>query len=223
MTRPVAHALPVSADSVIITGRGDDPAWARASPVEWNSDYTGQPTGIVTRARFLYSPRALYVLWELEGTRLNVDRSWSIESPRPKLYEEDCVEIFFTPDPACPWRYYEMEQGPYGHFWDLDIDRRASTSDATWTSGSRIATARDPAARTATIESVFTAPDIVRALTPGARLPIGLYRMEGRDPRFYLAWSPPRTPKPNFHVPDAFGLLALDPAAPTSLFGATLR
>ena len=63
---------------------------------------------------------------------------------------------------------------------------------------------------TATIESVFTAPDIVRALTPGARLPIGLYRMEGRDPRFYLAWSPPRTPKPNFHVPDAFGVLALD-------------
>jgi hypothetical protein len=35
--------------------------------------------------------------------------------------------------------------------------------------------------------------------------------MEGTSPREYLAWSPPRTPKPNFHVPEAFGTLVLDP------------
>jgi hypothetical protein len=116
-----------------------------------------------------------------------------------------------------------MEQGPFGHFWDLDIDRRLGTSDATWTSGAKIATTCEPAKRTATIESIFTAPDIVRALTPGARLPIGLYRMEGRDPRSYLAWSPPRTPKPSFHEPKAFGLLALDRPEPASLLVGTAR
>jgi hypothetical protein len=35
--------------------------------------------------------------------------------------------------------------------------------------------------------------------------------MEGKSPRSYLAWSPPRTAKPNFHVPDAFGVLVVDP------------
>jgi hypothetical protein len=35
--------------------------------------------------------------------------------------------------------------------------------------------------------------------------------MEGTSPRHYLAWSPPRTPKPDFHVPEAFGTLILDP------------
>jgi hypothetical protein len=35
--------------------------------------------------------------------------------------------------------------------------------------------------------------------------------MEGKSPRKYLAWSPTRTPKPDFHVPSAFGRLVLDP------------
>jgi hypothetical protein len=35
--------------------------------------------------------------------------------------------------------------------------------------------------------------------------------MEGRSPRKYLAWSPTRTAKPDFHVPAAFGRLVLDP------------
>ena len=48
-------------------------------------------------------------------------------------------------------------------------------------------------------------------LAPDARLPLGLFRMEGQHARAYLAAFPTRTPKPNFHVPDAFGTLVLDP------------
>ncbi len=209
--KPAARAAPIVEDSLVVDGLGNDAPWSKATPVAWDTDYPGKPTGIVTRVRFFYSPQALYVLWQLESAGLNVDRSRSLSEPRPKLYEEDCVELFFTPDPARPWHYYEMEVGPFGHFWDLDIDRRTAKSDTTWSSGARIATTRDPAKRTATIEAAFTAPDIVKALVPGARLPIGLYRMEGPDPRVYLAWSPPRTEKPNFHVPEAFGVLVLDP------------
>ncbi len=213
MHKPVVHASPIGDRAPVVDGRGDDPAWARASPVAWETDFAGHPTGIVTRARFLYSTRALYVLWELESAGLHVDRSRPLDVPRPNLYEEDCVELFLTPDPTRPSRYFEMEQGPYGHFWDLDIDRRLGLADTTWSSGARIATTRDPVRRCATIESALTAPDIVRALAPGARLPVGLYRMEGSSPRAYLAWSPPRTPKPSFHVPEAFGVLVVDPCA----------
>jgi hypothetical protein len=35
--------------------------------------------------------------------------------------------------------------------------------------------------------------------------------MEGRAPRRYLSAFPTRTPKPNFHVTEAFGDLRLDP------------
>ena len=57
----------------------------------------------------------------------------------------------------------------------------------------------------------LTSPDIAKVLVPGAKLPIGLYRMEGKGDRLYLAYRPTRTPKPNFHVPEAFGTLTLDP------------
>jgi uncharacterized protein (DUF362 family) len=209
--RPVAHASRIADGAIVVDGRGEDLAWSRASPTAWETDYAGQATGIVTRAQFLYSSRALYVLWHLESTGLNVDRSRPVDAPRARLYEEDCVELFFTPDRNRPSHYYEMEQGPFGHFWDLEIDCEAHTSNTAWSSGARVATTRDPVKRIATIEAELTAPDIVRALVPGARLPLGLYRMEGKDPRHYLAWSPPRTAKPNFHVPEAFGVLALDP------------
>jgi hypothetical protein len=65
-------------------------------------------------------------------------------------------------------------------------------------------------ARTAVIEARLSAPEVVTVLRAGARLPLALYRMEGKEPRRYLAWRPPLTAKPNFHVPDGFGVLVVD-------------
>jgi uncharacterized protein (DUF362 family) len=211
VVRPVAHAASLGDGSIVIDGRGDDAAWSRATPVSWETDYAGVPTGTVTRARFVHAPAGLYVLFEVQGTGLHTDRARPTDVPRPKLYEEDCVELFFTPDPARRRHYFETELGPFGHFLDVAVDLDTHGSDTSWSSGARIGTTRDATARTATIEAELTAPEITRALTPGARLPLGLYRMEGTSPREYLAWSPPRTAKPNFHVPEAFGSLVLDP------------
>jgi uncharacterized protein (DUF362 family) len=208
--RPVAHAAPLGDVTLVIDGRAEA-AWSRAKPVTWETNYAGAPTGIVTRARFVYSRSGLYALWELQGAGLHTDRTRPTSVPRPKLYEEDCVELFFTPDVSHPHRYYETEIGPFGHFLDVAVDLDVHGSDTTWSSGARIGTTQDEGARTATIEAELTAPEIVRALEAGARLPLALYRMEGTSPHQYLAWSPPRTPKPNFHVPEAFGGLVLDP------------
>ena len=209
--KPEAHAAALGSDAVTIDGKGDDAAWARASAVSWQTDYAGVASGITTRARFLWSKRGLYALLELAGAGLHVDTSRPIDVERKGLYNEDCAEIFFTPDPARPKRYFEVELGPFGHFFDIEIDRQSGKQNTAWSSGARIATTRNAAARTAVIEVELTAPEILAALAAGARLPLGLYRMEGTGDRHYLAWSPPRTPKPNFHVPEAFGALVLDP------------
>ena len=104
-----------------------------------------------------------------------------------------------------------MELGPFGHFLDLEIDRAAKSSSTEWSSRPTIGTSRDPSAHTAIVEVRLASPDLVVALVAGARLPLALYRMEGRAPRQYLAWRPPRTAKPNFHVPEGFGTLSVDP------------
>jgi len=49
------------------------------------------------------------------------------------------------------------------------------------------------------------------AASGGATLPIGLDRMEGAHPRAYLSAFPSHLAKPNFHAPEAFGSLLLDP------------
>ena len=137
-------------------------------------------------------------------------KSKPIESERAKLYEEDCVELFLGQDPNDRNKYWEMEVGPLGHFLDIAIDRTAKKSDVAWSSQSAIKTKVDRDKKHVTIDIAVKSPDVLAVLKKGARLPLALYRMEGKEPRLYLAWSPTRTPKPSFHVPEAFGTLILD-------------
>ena len=150
------------------------------------------------------------MLWELEGAGLAVDARGPVKTEREKLYEEDCVEMFLAPDPAERTRYYEVEVGPLGHFFDIAVDRKTKKSDTAWSSQPEIATKVDRE----------RAPRDHRGRAPLARrrarargrpaaavraLPHG-----GQGQRLYLAWSPTRTAKPNFHVPEAFGTLLLE-------------
>jgi len=206
---PVMHAKHVDDGGIAIDGAADA-AWNNAVPVSFDTDCSGAKTTTSTRVRAAWSKSALYLLWELEGAGLVVDATRPVKTEREKLYEEDCVELFFTPDPAQRAKYLEVEVGPLGHFFDLAVDRKTNKSDVAWSSQPEIATKVDRERHRATIEAAFRAPEIVHALESGKRLPFALYRMEGKSPRLYLAWSPTRTAKPNFHVPEAFGTLVLE-------------
>jgi hypothetical protein len=207
--RPVMHAKHVDEGAIAVDGVAEG-AWEAAAPVTFLTDWSGAKTKTSTRVRTLWSKGALYVLWELEGADLAVDASRPVKVEREKLYEEDCVELFLSPDATTPNRYFEVEVGPLGHFFDLAVDNKTKKSDTAWSSQPQIATKVDRDRHRATIEMALRSPDVLRALQAGAKLPFALYRMEGKSPRLYLAWSPTRTPKPNFHVPDAFGALVLE-------------
>lgn len=209
--RPEAHAVALGSDEVKIDGRADDVAWLRAPPVSWNTDFARKKTAIDTRARFLWEKNALYVLFELEGAGLavrNTDHAKPAGVETENLYEEDCVELFLTPDPSAPDHYFEIELSPFGRWFDLDVHRKKKP-DIAWSSAPTIAAVEDGKLHTAVIEARFEAADIAKALEARA-LPLGLFRIEGRAPRTYLAWSPARTTRPDFHVPEAFGTLCLD-------------
>jgi len=206
---PTAHAASLGVSKIALDGRGDEPAWAKAKPVAWTTDWAGEDSGIRTQARFLWSERGLYALFELEGANLFVDTTKPTDVERQKLYAEDCVELFLDVSPGSPKSYYELEVGPFGHFFDLAIDGKKSDLD--WSAGLKIGTTRDDKAHTAVIEMSIASPDVTKALAGNAHFPFALYRMEGKSPRKYLAWSPTRTKTPNFHVPEAFGALVLDP------------
>jgi uncharacterized protein (DUF362 family) len=206
-SNPEARAAKI--ENPTIDGIIDD-AWKSATPVSFMTDWSGAETGVHTKVRFGWSKSALYMLWELADAGVDSDSEKPLDVDRAKLYEEDCVELFLGPDPAEKTRYYEVEVGPLGHFLDIAIDRAKKTSDVAWSSKPKIATKIDRDAHKVVIEVELSAPEIVSALRAGARLPLGLYRMEGKSPRKYLAWSPTRTARPDFHVPDAFGTLRIE-------------
>jgi uncharacterized protein YraI len=208
-SKPTLSAKHVESPSVVVDGAVDE-VWSTAPSASFDTDWSGRPTPSNTTVRAIWSEHALYMLWEVEGTGLHTDHSRPVDVEREGLYNEDCVEIFFTPNPAEPKKYFEIELGPYGHYFDLAIDKKANTSDEHWSSGAQIRTTVDPTSHKAVIEVALTSPDIVHALKSGANLPINMFRMEGKGTRQYLAWSPTRTPRPNFHVPEAFGTLALE-------------
>lgn len=191
-----------------------DAMWASAPPASFTTDWSGAASNIRTTVRFGWTARALYVLFELESAGLNVDRSRAVTEERAKLYEEDCVELMIAPDPLHRGRYYEIEVGPLGHYLDVAIDRESNPkrpkSDVAWSSASTIGTTVDRDKSRVVIEVAITAPEITSALKRGAVLPLALYRMEGKSPRQYLAWSPTLTERPNFHVPEAFGRLRIE-------------
>jgi uncharacterized protein (DUF362 family) len=208
-TAAALHARPAATPPAI---DGElDAAWDVAPRLAFATDWAGRATPTTTTVRAMWSRSALYLLFELDGTSTFTDLARPIDRERVDLYEENCVEVFLAPDPANRQRYVEIEVGPFGHYFDVFVDRAARPrSDPAWHAGLRIGTARDETARRAVIEIAIESPDVVRALVPGARLPLGLFRMEGKGTRSYLAAFPTRTPKPSFHVPEAFGTLVLD-------------
>lgn len=209
------HAARVDdADAPIMDG-AIEPIWDRAPALAFATNWKGDVTPHRSTVRLLWSARGLHVLWQVEGTKGNTDQRRPIDVERDGLYQEDCVELFIAPDPAVPRRYFEIEVGPFGHWFDIAVDRSgrpgAVKQDTAWSGALTIGTARDAAAGTTTIEFTIAAPELVAALRPGARLPLGLDRMEGKAPRQYLMAFPARTAKPNFHAPTGFGVLVVDP------------
>ena len=192
-----------------------EPAWDAATPISFATTWMGVTTPHRSTVRLLWSGKGLHVLWQIEGTGLNTDTTRPVDVEREGLYQEDCVELFIAPDPALPRRYFEIEVGPYGHWFDIAVDRTGrpgvAKQDTAWSGALAIGTTRDAAAGTAIIEFTIAAPELVAALVAGAVLPIGLDRMEGKKPRQYLMAFPGRTPKPSFHAPTGFGELVLDP------------
>src|SRR5262249_30766251 len=122
---PHLHAAHVADDELPRLDAAPAPGgvWDKAEPLRFTTDWAGRATRTATEVRALWSARGLYLRWDLEGAGLHSDTTRPTDVERTDLYEEDCVELFFTPDPSQPRRYYEIELGPFGHFFDIAVDR----------------------------------------------------------------------------------------------------
>jgi alpha-galactosidase len=181
--------------------------WELATPISFSADWQGKnadPT-LETEVRVLWSPANLYLRFVCHFRELFVFEESDANGRRDQLWDRDVAEAFLQPEPS-PDRYYkEFEVAPNGMWIDLDI---SPIGLANLKSGLTRSVHIDEQQRIWVAELAIPLRALAGSVEPNARWHANFYRVEGQsEPRQYLAWQPTFTPQPNFHVPNAFGIL----------------
>lgn len=186
--------------------------WKSAPAVFGANDNFGNPVpGLKTEIRSRWTKDNLYFLFICPYDQLWLKSDPATKTETNKLWDWDVAEVFIGNDFEHIRRYKEFELSPQGEWVDLDInlDSRASAGGISWNSNFATAAHIDRNAKVwyGFMRIPWTAID-TRQPAPGNKLRINLYRQQGPPPdRKEICWQP--TQKVTFHVPESFGVLAL--------------
>jgi alpha-galactosidase len=183
------------------------PAWNLAPPVRFAWDWQGENADLVreTEVRVLWNSAFLYLRFLCRYRTLTVFADSDINGRRDQLWDRDVAEVFLQTDGSQPRRYWEFEISPNGMWVDLEISPDGKRDPA---SGMKSRVAVNEADKIWTAELALPVPVLMAGFDPSQEWRVNFFRVEGAtEPRFYSAWRPTYTPQPNFHVPEAFGIL----------------
>ena len=205
---------------ITVDGRADEPDWKAAAVIElivpWLHD-EAEPVQ-ATEARMLWSPEDLFIVYKCADPFIGAE----IVEHDGATYLEDTVEIFATPNADDVYKYYGYEMNVLGTLLDYVTfwrDGERLSGGSGWQSeGVRIATTIDGTLNdhsdkdSGWILEIAIPFDNFRHL--GGRIPpwdgdrwrLNLNRCAGRTAGQYAMWSDSGTPKPQFHVPERFGV-----------------
>lgn len=186
-------------------GLPDPSAWETAPMAAFCSDWRGEHTDPrrETQVRLLWSHECIYIRFHCRYREIYVYEGNN--SRRDKLWLRDVAEVFIRPGADDATHYREFEIGPNGDWLDLDISQ-GEKSLLFCDLRSRVVVNAEAAVWIA--ELALPIDCLTTAFDPSEVWRMNLFRIEGREPnRFYSAWIPTHTPKPNFHVPECFGEL----------------
>lgn len=197
--------------AVRLDAANPSPDWRKASPATFCTDWQGQKPDPerATTVRVLWSGEALYLQYECHYRELNLFPDAEPNGRRDHLWDRDVAEAFLQPEPSRERYYKEFEVSPNGFWIDLDINPGPLTDLHSGLTRSVVLDQK-------TMRWVAELAIPMRALTahfdPHAVWRVNFFRIEGQqEPRHYYAWQPTHTPKPNFHVPSAFGRMRFAP------------
>jgi len=191
-------------------GFPDESAWQTARVLCFNSDWQGKNPDDArsTEVRLLWTPENLYVKFQARYRNITIFPDSAQSGRRDQLWDRDVVEIFLQPDSSDALKYKEFEVSPNGFWIDLDISH-GERKDLQ--SGMRRRVHLDEWNHKWTAELAIPMNSLTPHFDARAEWRVNFYRAEGpSEPRFYSAWHPTGTPKPNFHVPEAFGRLVFE-------------
>ena len=175
--------------------------------MRFSADWKGEDSDPLreTEVRVLWSPGVLYLHFTAKYRTITIFTDADPDGRRDQLWDRDVAEAFLQP-PGSPLRNYkEFEVSPNGLWIDLDI---APGQKHNLQSSLHRRASIDEHARVWRAELAIPMKSIAQSFDPSIEWRVNFFRVEGAaEPRFYSAWRPTMTPRPNFHVPEAFGRL----------------
>jgi hypothetical protein len=205
-----------ASQDVALDTNPDSQFWREARPLEMDRENNGKrltSAAVVVRSR--WTTGNLYFLFRCPYEELNLRPNPVTATETNELWNWDVAEVFIGSDFHDIRRYKEFEVSPQGEWVDLDIDlSKPHHEDGwTWNSGFLVAARIDAQGKVwyAAMRIPISVIDSRPASQPprsGTEFRINLYVSEGPPSNHKsMAWRP--TMKPNFHVPERFGLLRL--------------
>jgi alpha-galactosidase len=183
------------------------PAWQKAPANRFYQDWRGENPDPrrATEVSLLWTPETLFLRFHCNYQNLSVFSDARADGWRNELWDRDVAETFLQPDASDPLVYREFEVSPNGYWIDLAVSHGRIEE---LHSGLRRRVVLDEKAKTWIAELVIPMKCLTLQFNPKHSWRANFYRIEGgTEPRFYSAWSPTYSLKPNFHVPAAFGTL----------------
>jgi hypothetical protein len=204
-----------TAGKITLDGILSEADWAAAKPVGdfhfpwWTAGEKEQ-----TSAKMLWDDTFLYVAFFCNDKHIWADHY----STNDDTYKDDCVEIFWNPNPAAGKKYNMFEMNCIGNLlsvyndFETSIKLRERRIMVPHIARSIQGTVNnDSDTDTSWILEIAIRfadyPELFDAKTPkdGDMWRVGLNRCGGKVNEQYSQWSPSQTPQPNFHSPDDFG------------------
>ena len=182
-----------------------DDDWSRTQPVIFCANWRAEQVDPQreTEVRMLWSSQSLYLRFEAHYRDIYIYPESN--QLREKLFLRDVAEVFLQPNNNEGKHYKEFEISPNGDWLDLDI---APTGGLNLMCDVKTKAAISSEKHIWVAELVIPMKCLTRNFDRNTDWRLNLFRIEGKEhDRFYSAWRPTRTERPDFHVPEVFGTL----------------
>jgi len=204
-----------AAGRIVVDGKLDEPAWRQARPAgDFHFNWWTAGEREQTVAKILWDDENLYIGYHC----LDKNISAAVTERHGPVSLDDSVEAFISPNPAKVRNYYGFEMNVIGTMLNFIRADWHQGPFFTEPEGVLLGTSHmGVLAKTDTpgedhwvLEIAIPFRNFVRdaAHTPpheGDVWRLNLNRAGGKTNAQYSTWSPVRTERPNFHVPEAFG------------------
>ena len=218
----IYHAKPVR-EKVIVDGNWDKAAWKEIQPVTIANRMGKEPMfRPSTEAKLLFDEQNIYLIFRVRDKFVKS----TVTTTNGAVSHDSCVEFFFSPNPAQPGHYFNLEVNAGGTPLIFFVTKpRKEYIKLPDTLIEKIEIAHSlPAVVNPEIQEEVTwtiecrVPlQILKSFTdvatpgPGVRWRANFYKTasETSNPHYYT-WSPVSNPEPDFHLPAYFGTIIFD-------------